>query len=50
MVIYFSSKRNDIYPWDDVHEGCSNPPENVWRISSTLLWAVICIRISDLGL
>ena len=50
MMIHFSAKGNDIYPWDNIHESCTNPPKDIWRVTFADIHAVICIWISDLGL
>lgn len=42
-MVHFSAKSNDINPGDDVHESCTNPPENVWRVTAACFHAIICI-------
>ena len=50
MMVHLSANGNDIYPGNDIHESCGNPPEYVWRITAARFNAIICVWISDLCL
>lgn len=43
LMVHFSAKSYDINPGDDVHESCTNPPEDVGRVTATCFHAIIGI-------